>query len=113
MNRYTVAGVLTDVTAGRRVLVVTADQQASRYALADVVAALEAAGRQGDVRIFRAAGAERVDRLAGGGVVFRSIRQGVHGLSADVLVLEAEPTMDRLAAFLPAIAASSVREVIR
>lgn len=113
MNRYTVAGIIADVTAGRRVLVVTADLRASRNALQSVVDQLEAGGRMGDVRVLRSAGMERIDRPAGGGVTFRSVRQGARGHTADVLVLEAAPTPDELADFLPVIATSSVRELIR
>lgn len=83
MNRYTAAGVLADMRAGRHVLVLSETLSAARSALNDLAAELEP-----DEKAFRANGHERI--TGAGAIRFQSIRSGQRGMVADVVVIDAD-----------------------
>lgn len=113
MNRHKVAGIVADLAAGRRVLVVCQDVRASRDAFYSIAAAAISADLDDDLVVRRANGSERIGHPNGGVVLFRSRRQLARGLSADVIVLDFDASDDELAELLPVIAASPIRELIR
>ena len=91
MNRYLIVGVLRDMRAGRRVLVVSGTRPEVRAALDDVTAHLRPEDAQ---RVRVANGAESIEARGGGAVRFVS-RTGLRGASADVVVVEGhQPTLD-------------------
>lgn len=114
MNRYVVAGVLADVEAGRRVLVITENAQESRVLLAQLLDAAEVAGLLVEARIRRGSGVESVELPAGGWVRFRSRRQSTRGMSADVVFIDGDASPAVVAELRLVVMASPHRgEVIR
>lgn len=112
MNRYVVDGVLADLAAGRRVLVVSQTVNQGRYAFDDIVSALQDAGRHDDVIVRRANGAQRIEDRRGGWVRFCSVASSARGMTADVVFIDADPTIEQLADLMPVVA-STGGEVIR
>ena len=112
MNRDTVAGVFADLVVGRRVVVMTENVREGRSLMDSLVATAEAAGVRSCVTVARAHGAERVSHGSGGWVIFRSLRTGCRGLTADVVYIDGDATPEQLAGILPVIA-STGGEVIR
>lgn len=95
MNRYVLAGVLADLVAGRRVLVVSAHLRESRVLLDQLVS--EAVDDDLVVVVRRANGRESVELpRSGGSVVFRSVGQSMRGLEADVVFVDAYATPEVL-----------------
>ncbi len=97
MNRYIRDGVLADMRAGRRVIVFSRGHLAARELLASFAEHV----RDGE-RVYRTHGSERVEaRNSGGWVRFMSIAAGVRGLSADVVVLDTQPSPQQLEEIVP------------
>ena len=86
MNRYTLAGILADMRAGKTVLFLAADMGAVRDLLAD--AAVEALPGE---RVARARGHESIHAVGDGSIRFRSIRSDLRGHVADVVVFDVDP----------------------
>jgi hypothetical protein len=112
VNRYVVAGVLADLIAGRRVLVMTQNVLDGRDLLEQLAVAAEHKGIRSNLTVARAHGAERVGHTGGGWVLFRSLRTGCHGLTADVVFIDGDPTPEQLAGVMPVVA-STGGEVFR
>ena len=82
MNRYLINGVLRDMRAGRRVIVVSGTRPELRATFLDVAA------HMGDgERAFRTSGQERCVSPTGGVVLFLP-RTALRGTWADVVVAE-------------------------
>lgn len=111
MNRYVAAGVLADMRAGRRVVVLCGTRPLARLAFAKV-----AAGAVDGETVRRANGEERIIAKDGPGWV-RFGRSGgttFRGFSADVVLFDvADPDRDALDAAAAIIAAAPGGEVIR
>lgn len=83
MNRYVHEGIARDVEAGKRVAVLAATHDAAAAAFTEVRET-----RPGWAKVYRAAGAQRLEHESGGVAVFVSVRgNGYRGLTADTLVL--------------------------
>lgn len=107
MNRYVVDGILADMRAGRRVLVVAQTVRMARFAFNEVAAAAV----EGET-VRRANGRERITHPDGGWIRFCSVSgHGARGLAADVVFIDADPTMEQLAELVPV--AASGGEVFR
>lgn len=108
MNRYVLDGVLADMRAGRRVLIVGETQRHARHSfneLADRVGA--------DAQVVRANGRERIQHVGGGSIVFSSLGSGsARGLSFDVVFIDADALPNQIAQLTPCVA-SSGGEVMR
>ncbi len=109
MNRYTATGVLNDMRQGRRVIVLTATQQAARLAFEQVAAQAAA-----DEKARRTNGCERITAANGTGwIAFGSTRGTQHrGTTADVVFLDSG-CPDTPSMVAPIVAASPVGEVVR
>lgn len=104
------AGLLVaELAAGRRVIVLSASVRLSRDALETVAAAAITADLDDALVVRRAAGASRVAcPRTGGQATFRSGGQGVHGMTADVVLLDDgyDPSPAVLAGVAPVLAVS-------
>lgn len=106
MNRYILDGMLADMRAGKKVLYVGENQTQAHTTFEQV-----AGGLRTYEKARRTAGEETVESPpTGGRIWFRSVRSGVRGFTAGVLVIDADPTPKQLAELLPAV---SHGEVIR
>ena len=106
--------VLVDLDAGRRTLVVCPGTIAELRATFDqVLAAAQASDRFGDALRWRiSAGNESIELPAGGWVKFRSRRQSVRGMTADVVLIPRDAGDQLLAEAQPCVMASR-GEVLR
>jgi hypothetical protein len=85
VNRYTAAGVLADMRAGKHILFLSAGSNRARYALDDLAALLEPGERA-----YRSLGRERIVG-ATGTIRFQSIHsRSERGMSADIVVIDAD-----------------------
>lgn len=89
MNRYVASGLLEDMRAGKRVLVVSDTQSLARYAWAEVAVSLRE-----DERSVGANGHERCEAYGGGWIRFGSKEiLSARGVDADVLLLDVKDPM--------------------
>lgn len=109
MNRYAAAGVLADVRAGKRVLVVAGSNTLARVALWDVTGQ----GLSSDEKVHRSNGREKIESPSGGWARFRSVHGSVRGLTADVVLLDTVASDEELAELKLCIASAPGGEVIR
>lgn len=106
MNRYTRSGVIDDVCAGRRVVVVADTAMLAHAALRDVEADLPA-GEVG--RTFRANGRERIEMRSGGWVRFATAGSpsSLRGVECDVVYCDSHDAAVRVREHLSLMIASS------
>lgn len=85
MNRYTIAGMLADMRAGRTVLLLSENTDAARDAFDNIAVSIE----PGEVTV-RTHGHERIQADGKGAIRFRSIRSHLGELYADVVVFDCD-----------------------
>ena len=115
LNRYVAAGMVEEAVQGRSILVVAID---GRDAGASLTACLQVPGLVELSRVSRAKGAERIEFVSGGRIVFRSHRgHGHRGVSVDTVYLDAgvdrEITPAQWASISACVASSPNAEIIR
>lgn len=109
MNRYAAAGVLADVRAGKRVLVVCGSNTMARVAFW----AVTDQGLTPDEKCYRTTGREKITAPGGGWARFRSVHSlELRGVTADVVLLDTVATDEELSQ-LKACVASTGGEVLR
>jgi hypothetical protein len=110
MNRYAAQGITRDAEGGKHVIVITINQRETSAAL-DELATCSA-----EAQVTRSRGHERIAYPTGGAVTICSYRQGLRGLSADVLYLDDRVrdtiSPEALNEMLPALATSTHHELI-
>lgn len=87
VNRYTLEGIVTDAAAGKRVAYI--GRGAGKW-LSDAVFVAEHECPEKVDKVYRAHGGQRIDFTSGGRLTFHASEAGVRGISADVVVLDAE-----------------------
>lgn len=115
LNRYVTAGVVEEAAQGRRILVVGINGTDVRASFEECMARLDVDELS---RVTRANGAERIEFMSGGRIVFRSHRgHGHRGVSVDTVYLDAgvdrELSLDQWASISACVAASPNAEIIR
>ncbi|TFV83147.1 hypothetical protein [Blastococcus sp. CT_GayMR16] len=109
MNRYVVDGVLADMRASKRVVVVAESGPLARRCL-DECEARAVAGE----KVRRAHGEERIEHPYGGRITFHTIRGGgLRGVAADVVYVDADATLEQIGELRLIVSASPGGEVIR
>lgn len=115
LNRYAAAGMVGEAAQGRRILVVGINGMDVRSSLGECRSRLDADEVS---RVSTANGAERIDFMSGGCIVFRSYQgRGHRGVSVDTVCLDAgvdrELSTDRWASISACVASSPNAEIIR
>lgn len=100
MNRYVLQGLLRDLVAGQRVLVVVESNRFARLVLDELAAAAHAMSSPPvGLKVRRANGEEGLSTAAGGRITFHTRRSpnGLRGLAADVVFVNVDfPDQDLL-----------------
>lgn len=110
MNRYAAAGLLADVRAGKRVLVVCGSSASARDAFGNVTDQ----GLHDGEKSFRSYGHERIEAPSGGWVRFRSVHgRGHRGVTADVVLLDTAVSDEEMADLMACVACVPHGEVLR
>jgi len=109
VNRYVLQGLVGDLAAGRRVLVITESVSQARFSFEDAVAVVEHLDElPAGLKVRRANGDESISTAAGGRLSFRTRRgpSSLRGLSVDVVFVDVDPTPELMEALYPMVATS-------
>ena len=109
MNRCVLEGLVADMAAGRRVLVVTESLRQGQFAFDDAVSAVERLGQLPvGLKVRRANGDKSIPTANGGRLNFAThrSRSGLRGWSVDVVFVDLDPTPELIETLHPLVATS-------
>jgi hypothetical protein len=113
-HRYVLDGLLADARAGRRVLYVGSSALGARAVFAALIDHIgQRTPNRSTERVWRTHGAERIETITGGSVVFVPPTTAVRGREADVVYIDPGVESDAVLEEVAPTVAATGGEVIR